>query len=250
MSVLLTGLVGGLLGSAHCIGMCGGFAIALGTSDLPLWPIARRQLIYSCGRVCTYSFLGAVAGYCGLRLGALENGLLTAQQALAMVAGVLMLGIGLGALGVLRWPWRSDLGMGRVLAPLFKQALSTRGWAGFFACGILNGFLPCGLVYAFVALAVSEADMWRGLALMAAFGIGTGPALIALGCGARAMGVAARHHILRVAACTVVVLGGVTIYRAVPVAAEPCCAGHAPVPVATGHALTILGREQDDDDNR
>ena len=62
--------LGGLLGSAHCVGMCGGFAVSIGIGSRGLASNLRRQLVYTAGRIFTYSFFGIVAGYAGLWIAA------------------------------------------------------------------------------------------------------------------------------------------------------------------------------------
>ena len=225
MTQALAVLAGGFLGSAHCIGMCGGFAAALGAGDRPMWPIVARQLVYNLGRVFTYVFLGALAGSSGLYLSSLRIGQYGPQQIFSLIAGVTMLGVGLSALGVLPLPARlTKLGSG-LLAPLFAYFLNARGWWGYFAAGLANGFLPCGLVYSFVALAVASGSAAAGMVIMAAFGLGTIPAMLAIGCGSSLLTRAARQRIYRAASVMVIVLGAVTLWRGRPGAEAACCAG-------------------------
>jgi len=222
MAVFLTGLVGGLMGSAHCVGMCGGFAAALGASELPLRQVIGRHAIYNVGRAFTYVTLGALAGSAGIYLSQHLGSLLGVQRVCSFIAGVAMLLVGLSALGWLRFKWAATVGVGNLLAPMFRQCLNARSAPGFFAAGMANGFLPCGLVFAFLALAVSQEDVVRGMVLMAGFGLGTIPAMLAIGCGARLVGHAMRNKVLRLAACFVVVIGVTTIYRATAAPGESC----------------------------
>lgn len=93
--------LGGLLGSAHCIGMCGPLAISLsaaapaGTSHL------RRQLVFSLGRIFTYAFCGAVAGFGGAWASSPDRGFVLSQAWLAIFAGSLLFIMGLGTTGIL-----------------------------------------------------------------------------------------------------------------------------------------------------
>lgn len=213
-------LVGGLLGSAHCIGMCGGIAAALGTLDIPMRPLVLRHLAYNVGRVFTYAFMGAMAGAAGLWLGQYRLPLVAAQQVFSILAGLIMLAVGLSVLGVLRLPraWA----LPEVLSPLFKALLNARSSGGFFLAGLANGFLPCGLVYAFVAMAAASGTVLGGGALMAAFGLGTIPAMLAVGCGSRLFTHATRLRVYRIAAVLIVVLGGVTVARAFTAPSGAC----------------------------
>lgn len=215
-------LAGGLLGSAHCLGMCGGFAAAIGSADVPLGPIFGRQILYTLGRITTYAFLGACAGFAGMYLSQYRSSFVTLQQVFAWIAGLIMLYVGAGTLGLL--PGRkTGGGLPLLLAPLFSHFLNGRGAFGWYSAGLATGFLPCGLVYSFLALAAAASDVARGACMMIAFGLGTAPAMIAIGCGANLLSRTARLRVIRVAACLVLVMGGVTIYRAIPSTDGACC---------------------------
>jgi hypothetical protein len=220
---------GGVLGSAHCLGMCGGFAMAIGATKQPLWPMLSRQLAYTSGRIATYAFLGAIAAFAGLYLSRFQGSLLGAQRAFSILAGVIMLYVGLGVFGLI--PWNRKPGAG-LLAPLFAHFINARGRGGFFLAGLANGFLPCGLVYAFLAAAAATSDIPRGMLIMICFGLGTAPAMIALGCGTGLLSRTARVRVHRLAAAFVILLGGVTIWRGVPALGSHC----APESAADRHA--------------
>ena len=80
--------LGGLLGSSHCIGMCGSFAVSIGVGSERLRSNLKRQLIYSAGRIFTYSFLGAAAAFIGLQLTGRLSHLVRMQAVLSVVAGI------------------------------------------------------------------------------------------------------------------------------------------------------------------
>ena len=95
--------VTGLMGSSHCMGMCGPFAILLGASTQKCWTAAiKRQLLYSLGRIFTYAILGAFAGYVGLHLSSIARFAVNGPALLAILAGCFLLYQGLAAAGVLR----------------------------------------------------------------------------------------------------------------------------------------------------
>lgn len=221
MNELFSTFILGLLSSAHCLGMCGGFVVTIGAARQPIGPLVARQLVYSSGRITTYAFMGAVAGFSGLYLSRFDSTLVTVQQVFSIVAGVMMVAIGASVLGLFRLPGLKSLGVGSLFAPLFQQLLSAKGTHGFFLAGIANGFLPCGLVYAFVAKAVASGSMVNGLSLMIAFGLGTVPAMVAMGCSGQLISHTARRRVLQIAACLVVAVGAITIVRAIP-SATPC----------------------------
>jgi sulfite exporter TauE/SafE len=173
----------GLAGSMHCIGMCGGFTCALGTDRRGRLATLRRHLTYNLGRVTSYCFLGATAGSLGLLLvghRGEDSWASVAQSSLAVLSGVLMLYIGLQFLGLLGRPTLHLPGVGWLADGLRVLTRSPAPGAPL-ALGVLNGLLPCPLVYAFVAHAASSGGALPGLLIMAAFGLGTFPAMLAAG---------------------------------------------------------------------
>ncbi|MCP4247769.1 MAG: sulfite exporter TauE/SafE family protein [bacterium] len=120
----------------------------------------------------------------------------------------------------------SSASAGCLVGPLFQQFLGGQRLGGFFTAGLATGFLPCGLVYSFVALAVSAGNVGDGLLLMACFGLGTVPAMVAIGCGGAVVGHATRARVFKLAACLVIAMGAVSIYRAIPREAGRCPACH------------------------
>jgi sulfite exporter TauE/SafE len=175
----------GLAGSAHCVGMCGGFACALGSDPRGNVATVRRHLIYNLGRFSTYCFLGAVAGSLGVLLvghGGEVTAASLAQRLLALVSGLLMVFIGLRFFGFFRRfsPSRVD-SSGNFLVSALRALLKAPGAAAPLAFGVLNGFLPCPLVYAFAAQAAASGGTLPGLITMAAFGLGTFPAMLMMG---------------------------------------------------------------------
>lgn len=230
---------GGLLGSAHCVGMCGGFALAIGSAQRSFSATLIRQLIYSAGRLFTYMFLGAMGGCLGAYFSQFKSSLVSAQQIFSLIAGIIMLVVGLSVLGVIRLP-RLTRG-GGLIAPVFGHFLQGKSLWGSFSAGLATGFLPCGLVYSFLAMAVATGRSLQGSALMLCFGVGTIPAMVLLGCGSTFLAQATRRRIYQIAACVVIVLGGVTIARAFPRTTANCCHHSCITPagtqtLATGYA--------------
>ena len=103
--------LGGLLGSSHCIGMCGPLALALGVTEERFVANLRRQLVFSIGRILTYGFGGALAAYAGWWLGRWPAAAFNVQAVLAIVAGAALVLLGLSGAGSLAtiaiWPIRS-----------------------------------------------------------------------------------------------------------------------------------------------
>lgn len=246
---LLMIFVGGLLGSAHCVGMCGAFAISIG-ANTPSWRInLMRQLTYSLGRVFTYSAAGAMAGYGGWRLARSATPYIHAQAWLAVLAGVLLAIQGLASAGVIvafrsakrRLFAERKATLSRrpacLSAGLFASFLKAPRLGDVFLAGVHNGLLPCGLVYAYLALATSSGNMLAGFVQMSLFGLGTLPIMVLTGCGGNLLGLASRRRLLHVAAWCVVVTGALSIARGaaflrsdaqVAAAGCPACAQTAP----------------------
>lgn len=221
MNELALVFLGGLLGSGHCLGMCGGFAIAIGSTTTSRGSMLASQLIYTLGRIFTYSVLGAIVGYAGMRLTAANGYLAHSQAALALVAGVLLIGQGLVTVGWIRWPRRSQPKAGCLASSWFAPFFRQQGAWATFCAGLMTGFLPCGLVYSFLALAAASGNLMHSLAYMAAFGAGTAPMMILAGCGAHWVGVGTRQTLFRLAACCVILTGGLSVARGVQLWSTP-----------------------------
>ncbi len=221
---LIAAFTFGLLSSAHCIGMCGGFAALVGATPKSLFRVVARQCTYSAGRITTYAFLGVLAGYVGLRFYAVGSTMVDLQRIFSIVAGGLMLLVGAGMLGLLRLGLLARLGLEKPLAPLLGCFLGGGSKRNLFLGGLANGFLPCGPVYAMLAVAVAYGELFGSGVIMVAFGAGTVPAMVLIGSGARLVSAPMRHRIYRVAACCVVATGVVTMVRGVRDPGEdPCC---------------------------
>lgn len=211
----------GLLGSGHCLGMCGGFALTIGASRPAFWPVLGRQVLYSAGRLFTYGFLGALAGTIGARLSQLQLPLFSIQHVLSIAAGVAMVLIGLSSLGVFRRLRRRPVTTETAAAPqgagfltgLLAHFLNARGVTAFLLAGVFTGFLPCGLVAAALAKTLAIGNPIEGWVAMVLFGLGTVPAMVALGCGSLLLSRPLRAGIVQVAACFVVLLGVATVVR-------------------------------------
>jgi len=225
--------IAGIAGSFHCIGMCGGFACALGGDPRGPSATAVRHALYNIGRLTTYCFLGGLAGGLGWaiytclgtrsQLGApvLSESLEAVQRGLAVIAGLLMIVMALQFFGV-RGARRVTTGFGgSTLATALRSLLGRRGHAAPLAFGVLNGFLPCPLVYAMVAQAASTVDVLSGCLTMVAFGLGTFPTMLLMGGLGRLLAPRWRQHGVRLAGSFILVLGLVTLGRGiVPITAH------------------------------
>jgi sulfite exporter TauE/SafE len=210
--------LGGLLGSAHCVGMCGGFAVSIGLGSRGLADNIARQLVYTTGRIFTYSFLGVVAGYAGFWIAGKSNLWVNAQAALCLIAGVLLLAQGLLALGIVprrRWPRVQGGGSVCLVGTFVGPFLTSPRVSNVLIAGVLTGFLPCGLVYGYLALASSSANMGAGLLTMCLFGAGTAPLMILAGAGGSLISHAARRNLMRISAICVALTGLISCARGI-----------------------------------
>ena len=164
----------GLLGSFHCIGMCGPIAIALPVPNSNNLSFVAGRLLYNLGRIVTYSFLGAVFGLLGSRL--VISGF---QQSVSIV-----LGIAIVIAVIIPAKYKSRISQHKIVQKItlpLKMGISDlfkRGtFSAMFLIGILNGFLPCALVYVALAGAIASGDAISGAAVMILFGLGTVPTM-------------------------------------------------------------------------
>jgi hypothetical protein len=221
MTYYLLVFVAGMAGSFHCIGMCGGFACALGSGPHARRAALVRHLLYNSGRAATYAFIGVVAGSLGaLAVGshahasALGGPFDTGQRVLAIVAGLLMIVMALQLFGLLQRLHGVLVGFGgSTLVVALRSLLHARGPAAPLAFGVINGFLPCPLVYAFAAQAASTAAPLPGFLTMAAFGLGTFPAMLLMGGIGTLLRPVWRRRGVWLAGSFILVLGLVTIGR-------------------------------------
>lgn len=168
-----------LAGAGHCLGMCGGISLGLSMAVNESQRRGRKlwwwQLLFAGGRVTTYSLLGLIAGGMGQWL---LDALPAAAPVAWLLSAVLMLLVGLMLLGHdigLRGMEKIGLNVWRRIQPLTTSLVPIRhAWQALLLGG-LWGFLPCGLLYTALALAVSSADLWHGGAIMLVFGLVTVP---------------------------------------------------------------------------
>ncbi|QEG33819.1 sulfite exporter TauE/SafE family protein [Bythopirellula goksoeyrii] len=233
-------LLGGLLGSAHCLGMCGPLAISLSAGAPPGTNHLHRQLIFSMGRIFTYSFCGAIAGFSGAWLTKQSGGFVQSQATLAIFAGTLLVLMGLVTAGVLPRPFYRLLGgLPCGASTWLKTFLSAPGWTGPLLAGLFTGFIPCGLVYAFLIKAGSTAQLGQGLLTMLAFGIGTIPMMVIVGYGAQFLSLVSRAQIFRIAAWCIVVTGVISITRGAAQFYAPSQNGTASCPLCEQSTVEV-----------
>lgn len=232
-------LLAGLLGSAHCMGMCGGIAGAIGAGRQAR-PLSWAML-YNLGRVGSYALAGAFAGGVSFALGSAINLPLWSMITRGLTGTILIL-IGLNIAMGWRLPGLLENAGSRVWAlvsPTARRLLASRSAVGMLGLGALWGWLPCGLTYTMLLAAAGTGQVAEGSLLMMAFGLGTLPAMVAAGAAAGALQRITRsQNLRRVSGALLVVLGAWT-------AAYPI-KGLISSPHATGHHhMSMTCPEQD-----
>lgn len=207
--LLWTAFTIGILGSFHCIGMCGPIALALPLKQESWASRTMAALLYNFGRALTYALLGAIFGLFG-------QGLKLAgfQQWVSIVLGVIMI------LSVLFPAIFRGIGTPRIFhkpVEALKGSLARRfsnpSFLSLFTIGILNGFLPCGLVYIAIAGAIASSGVIEGALYMFIFGIGTMPIMLALSLAGKLVSIRFRNNIRRIIPYLVVLIGALFILR-------------------------------------
>ena len=199
----------------HCIGMCGGIVIAYSSTKIDTtWEKTHQtiaHILYSLGRVTTYIFFGALFGWIGsvMSFSNIANGVLL------IIAGIIMLLVGLSLSGKVKFLTyiEHSIQNSSWYHNNFKELLQSEFLGSFYILGLLNGLLPCGLVYFFAITAASTASAVDGAIVMAIFGISTIPAMFSLGFF---IGVfkksSIRTFMIKLATLGVLIYGGYTIH--------------------------------------
>ncbi len=180
LSIITIALLGSL---GHCIGMCGGIVMAYSStkikSDTSRPKAALSHLLYSLGRTTTYTTLGAIFGFLG-GVATLNN---MVYGGMLLIAGVAMILTSFSLWGKIRFLTviEHSLSSTSWYRQTFRSLISSNSYESFFLLGLLNGLLPCGLVYFFAITAASTGSpLWGGFVMMI-FGLSTLPALFSLG---------------------------------------------------------------------
>jgi uncharacterized protein len=218
--------VAGLLGSMHCIGMCGAVVLAYSTGPSgdtgtrgtyapgsSLLHTLPSHLMYNGGRVLSYMCIGGLVGYLG--------GLITAIQTIgtlfSVVGGMVMVTAGLLMLDVIPRTNRSSKGRESLLRRFHLDSLASllsfRSLMSKFYIGVLTPFLPCGLLYSMFVQAAGSGGIVNGALTMLVFGAGIVPALLVTGLASAYMGLKLRYYANKLAAMTIILMGVVMLLR-------------------------------------
>ena len=173
--ILWSAFLVGIVGSMHCVGMCGPIALALPYQSSTKLGQVANILLYNFGRILTYAALGILIGFFGKTFA-----IAGMQVYVSIGLGILLLLIAIFTINVernlLRIPFVNKLNswVKLKMAKLLREAKRST----LFSLGMLNGLLPCGLVYMAIVGAVSTGSIWQGSAYMALFGLGTLPLML------------------------------------------------------------------------
>lgn len=208
--MLYTALIFGLLGSFHCVGMCGPIAFLLPVDRTNNFKKLGQIFLYHFGRILAYSILGFVFGLVGKSLN-----LFGFQQQLSILIGILML-------LVIFLPQKT-FNKYNFSKPIFKIISKVKSALGkelkkktpntFLTIGFLNGFLPCGLVYMAVLGAIASGNAFQGSLYMALFGLGTVPLMTSAIYLGNFLNGQVRQRIRRAIPVFVVIIGCLFIIR-------------------------------------
>ena len=204
------GFLMGLLGSVHCIGMCGPLIMALPFSQKSNAQKWASLFLYHFGKIASYSLLGILFGLFGSQFP-----IFGFQQNISIVIGVTML-FYVVYVFVLK-PKHIQLGVFNGLYNSLFKALGilfkSKHTGAFLLIGLLNGLLPCGMIYMALSSAMATQHILSGGILMAFFGLGTVPALLMVALGGQYIGVAFRRNIQKLLPVFLLGMGVLLILR-------------------------------------
>ncbi|TLT06297.1 sulfite exporter TauE/SafE family protein [Aliarcobacter thereius] len=208
----------------HCIGMCGGIVLAYSSAKIGVEQSKSKQilvhLLYSFGRVSSYTFLGFIFGFIGSVVAFSNN----SKGILFFLTGLIMILIGFSLMGKIKFLTIIEQSCSKTpfYQKIFRKTLGSNSLFSFYFIGILNGFLPCGFVYMFAIMAASTASALNGAIIMFIFGISTIPALFLLGFFVGLFKQSSLKDIfMKISAILVIVFGLYTSYKGFIVIKHP-----------------------------
>lgn len=207
LAAVTAGLIGGF---GHCAGMCGPIVVSY-TLQGASSPSARllSGILYNAGRITTYMFVGAVMGLTGSFVN-VAGKLAGFQQAVALIAGLFMIAMGLSISGLLKnVEWLE--GRSGILLKAGASIMIEKSQWKYFPLGALFGFIPCGLSYSIFIASAGTGGLLPGMLLSLLFGLGTLPALLLVNVAASYIGDKLRGLLYK-AAGGIVIIAGVVFF--------------------------------------
>jgi len=207
---IIAALVLGLLGSFHCVGMCGPIAVVLPINNKNWFSRLSGTFLYNIGRAITYGVLGAVFGLLGE--GISLSGL---QQWVSIIMGVLMI---LSVVFPLLFRNTAVLdkyiyGYVDRLKASFLPLFNNKSYLSLLVIGLLNGLLPCGLVYVALAGAIATGGVFSGAMYMFVFGLGTLPMLSIITLAGNVLSANVKSKFNKLIPYVIVIIGALFILR-------------------------------------
>ncbi len=214
LALIISAIGLGFASGFHCIGMCGPIALSMGLTKKQATNFYLQNLTYQFGRITTYALLGALLGIIG-------QGFQLAgfQQYLTIGVGILLIVMAVSSFGgkdfASKIPFLSTflLKVKMNLAKLLQKA----DYRSRFATGILNGFLPCGMVYMALTASLASGGIWQSAAFMALFGLGTLPFMFMVVIVGNLITSSLRLKILKIVPAMMIVLGVLFVLRGLEV---------------------------------
>ncbi len=210
IALVISALGLGFASGFHCIGMCGPIALSLGLSRKQAANFYLQNLTYQFGRIFTYSLLGAILGIVGA--GFEMSGF---QNILTIIAGILLIVMAVFSFGgkdfaskipfLSKFLYSVKMNLGKFLQ---KSDYRSR-----FLTGIMNGFLPCGMVYMALTASLAAGGIWQSSVFMMLFGLGTLPFMFGIVLAGNLVTQAFRAKVLKIIPILMILLGGLFILR-------------------------------------
>ena len=215
---LWTAFMIGLVGSFHCVGMCGPIALAIPYQDKTKISTAVNILLYNLGRIMTYGIIGIIPGIFGLALSI--TGL---QKNMSIILGITLL---VAAIFAIPLDQRTGAipGLSRIypwVASRMKRVITRKEKSAFLTTGILNGFLPCGMVYMAIMGAITQSSLLHAYLYMVLFGVGTIPLMLFLGVTGQLISLKWRRSLQRIIPIFMAGIGILMILRGITVDLPP-----------------------------
>jgi len=207
---LITPFTIGIVGSMHCIGMCGPIAIALPIGNKKGIKKILALLLYNLGRISTYALIGTFFGILGktFYLAGIQRQVSVALGVLILLSLVLPKAFSYNN-KLLAW-WN---GIFRNFYNEMGVLLKKKSYSSLFIIGIINGFLPCGLVYLALAGALAQTEVFNGSLFMVFFGLGTLPAMFSVGWISNYISIKMRNRIRKASPILIGIFAFLLIFR-------------------------------------
>jgi len=210
IALIISAIGLGFASGFHCIGMCGPIALSMGLTKNQKTNFYLQNITYQFGRIFTYSILGAFLGIIGLSFEFAGF-----QQYLTILVGILLIIMAIFSFGGKDFASKIPFASRALLKVKMRlgKILQRPDYKSRFATGILNGLLPCGMVYMALTASLASGGIWQSALFMFLFGLGTFPFMFAVVFLGNFITTAFRVKILKVIPVMMILLGGLFILR-------------------------------------